>query len=347
MTFDIHTGLPIPRFLMGCFAEGEGGDGGGSGEGEGNEGGDGGSAGAEGGGEPWYQSIESQDVRELAAKFESRDKLLEGIGYKPPDWRDTIEDTKLRDHAGKFTSITDLVKGNLTQRQQLSTAITVPGKDAKPEEVAEFHKRLGALGSPEEYLSLFPQPEEGQEWGEAEKAQNEAWAKRFHDMGVSKGTAEALINSFNEDMAKAGEAVKAEDDRFAEESKLALQREWGGDFAANVKYADDAAKQLFGGDFEDMRQLKMGNDRFLLDDPRMIRALAKVGREMQEGRPASLTDDARASVQDEISGLRKQIEEAQANHDDKRANELYQKVLALQAKLSGAQPIVGSQGRAA
>ena len=73
---------------------------------------------------------------------------------------------------------------------------------------------------------------------------------------------------------------------------------------------------------------------------------AKVGREMQEGSFGAITDDERSGIDDEIRAITKQIDEAQAAGDSKRANQLYQREQELRARM-GSQPIVGAQGRAA
>ena len=93
--------LPMPRFLRGCFAEGE--DGGSSGDGDG-AGGDGGD---QGGGDHWSAGIADEGLRGALAGFESQDKALEAIGYKAPDWRDSIQDEEARKFAESSTDPTD------------------------------------------------------------------------------------------------------------------------------------------------------------------------------------------------------------------------------------------------
>lgn len=333
--------LPIPKKLLGCFAEGDGGDGGGGGGNAGDGGGDGGEA-------KWFDTIENETLRTAVSGFEDRDQALTALGYQPPDWRTGIEDEKLQSHAKRFNSVADLAKSNLdlvSERDRLkNTAIVVPGKNATPEEIAAFNQKLGVPETPEGYE--FPAPAEGEQLSDAEQASRKAWAERFHKLGVPKTAAEGIINAFREDMASASETLAQEDERFAGETETLLKREWGQDYARNVAIAHATAEQLFGDDIAAMREATTKDNRLLLDQPMMLRMLAKVGREMQEGNLGGVSDEERSGLDDQIRTLRTQQAEAQASGDSKRANELYQKEQALIAR-KGNRPIVGAAGRAA
>lgn len=312
---------------------------------------DNGAGGAETGQEgqdtPWHASIEDESLRTAVSGFETRDKALEAMGYSAPDWRETIQDEKLRDHAGRFASVTDLVKGNIEQREKLSSAITIPSKDAKDEEVAAFHKALGAMNKVEDYEALFPAPPEGQELPEPEAAAQKVWASRFHQYGLPKATAEALLQAFVEDKAKGAEAMAAEDQRFHDEGMARLKQEWGGEFERNKDIGVETMKSLLGDDLDAMKALTTKDDRLILDHWAMIKAFAKVGREMQEGTMGAMDQTARETLDEQILDKQKQIDEAQQAGDSKRANRLYTEKQELITKRDGNRPIVGAVGRAA
>ena len=339
---------PLPMFLRGCFAEGEaeGDDEGGGGSGD-EDGADKGES-SQDGNDAWYAGIEDERLREAVSRFEGQNKALEALGYKAPEWREAIQDEKLRDHAGRFTSLEELVKGNLELRQERdklkSAAILRPGKDATPEDIAAFNRQLGALEKAEDYEALFPPPPEGQELPEDEKAAQAQWAAKFHELGVTKTQVEGLLKTFAEAKAAGEKAMAKEDDAAFQEAESRLKSEWGADFDTNKIYAVEAIKHL---ELESLKELADKNDRLVLDNPAMLRALAKIGREMDEGRIGTLSDDVRSTLTDQIEAKQKQIEEAQAKGDNAAANRLYQEKLAMIAKRDGDQPLVGVQGRAA
>lgn len=230
------------------------------------------------------------------------------------DWRASITDEKLRDHAGRFASVSDLVKANLDSRQKLSTAIIPPGKDASDEDIAAFNKRMGVPDDVSGYA--FPKPAEGQELTDAEKASQEDWAKTFHDLGVPKKTAEALIQKHSEVMAALAEDVAARDKQFADESEAALRKEWPGkQYDENIAIAAEAGQKLFGEDYEAARGLLTKDDKLVLDHPILSKMLARVGREMSEGGVGPMSESQRQTFQERADEARNKREKARAEGD--------------------------------
>jgi PAS domain-containing protein len=265
------------------------------------------------------------------------------------DWRAGVTDPDLLEHAKRFNSLTDLVKGNVelrSERDKLkSTAIIKPGKDAKPEEVAAYRKAMGIPEAPEGYK--FPDPPEGQQLSDEAKASRSAWAKTFHDHGVPATVAEALIGAFAAEAQQVQEREIAADKRYADEQQAKLDAKWGPDKDKNNEYANRGAAKLFGANLDAVRNLQDKSGRFVLDNALFKEALAVLGREMQESTLGDvLSDTERKSLDDEIASVRKQIEEAQNNRDTAKANQLFQKEQELLRKKGNA-PIVGSQARAA
>lgn len=235
------------------------------------------------------------------------------------DWRASITDEKLRDHAGRFASVTDLVKANLDSRQKLSTAIIPPGKDASDEDIAAFNKRMGVPDDASGYA--FPKPAEGEELSDAEKASQEAWAKQFHDLGVPKKTAEALIQFYGEQIEAAANQVVEQDKAFAAESEAALRKEWPGKmYDENHEIANEAGPKVFKEDYEAMRGLTTKDDKLLLDHPIMVKMLARIGREMSEGGVGPMSESQRQTYQERADEARNKREEARAKGDMDAAN---------------------------
>lgn len=331
MKFNAFDFDPTNRFLLTAEAEGQGGD---AGQGAGDGGaGNGADAGSKDGG----------------AAGDKGD--AEGAETA---WRETITDPEHRKLADRFNSPADAIKAVADLRKRESTAIRIPGKDAKPEEIAAYRKAMDIPDDPKGYTDAFAKPEHIDEAtfkSEGVQANLSAFAAAMHDAGVSKAGVKAAWDFYAKlDAAAASAAVEA-DKAYAEQSKAALEKEWGADYKQN----DEIAQRAFGAVAEktgipvaELREIETKEGRFLLDDPRFKKLFATIGREMQEGTLGpTLTADQKEQAEDELRGIREKIAEAQNKGDNRRANELYQKEQGLIAKIKGNGPIVGSQGRAA
>ena len=312
------------------------------------EGGDGGSEGGDGSGED--AAAEEAKKAEAAVKAEAGEKKGEEgdgkKGDKGADWRAGITNEDARKFADSSTDVNHLAERALEMRQKLATAIIRPGKDAKDEEVLAYRKALGIPETHEGYK--FPDLPEGQKLTDEIKASRELWGKRFHESDVPTEAAENLITAFNEDLQKGLEAQAAADKKYADEQSEALKTKWGDDYEKNKNAANFAANELWGDTLDEVRKIETKDGRFVLDDARMLKGLAKVGLEMKEGSlGGTLTEGERDSAEVELKDVRKLIDEAQDKGDQKEANRLYQKEQTIIAKLSGTRPIVGAQGRAA
>ena len=292
----------------------------------------------------WVANIKDDGLKETLGKYESQDKFLETIGYKPPEvnWREQVKDDDGKKFAERFTDIDGLVKGALDLRKQVSNAIIRPPKDAKPEQIAAYKKALGVPDSPDDYP--FPAlPKE--ELTDEIKASRKAWAGKFHELNISKDAASSLFKTLNEEVAKVETAQKKADEAFAQSQEDQLKAEWKDDYDKNKTLANRAFKEIAersGVNLDDLTKIEMKDGRFLMDRADIVRLFATLGLEMSEGTLGPvLTDAERDTLDEQIESTRKQISEAQRVGDNKKANRLYQQEQALIAKQKGDQPIVG------
>lgn len=123
----------------------------------------------------------------------------------------------------------------------------LPGKDATPEQWAEFYKAVGAPETPEAYDLPVP---EGQDGVFAKTA-----ATWFKDAGLLPQQATALAAKWNEfTTAQAAAAEAAETQRIAaldtrnKAEEAALKTEWGQSHDANMELARRAVRQFVPGD---------------------------------------------------------------------------------------------------
>ena len=82
-----------------------------------------------------------------------------GKDAKPvePDWRAGIEDQKLRDFAGRFTSPVAAVKSAMELRDLNAQSIRLITKDSTPEDVAAFYQKLGRPETKDGYKFTVPE----------------------------------------------------------------------------------------------------------------------------------------------------------------------------------------------
>lgn len=261
------------------------------------------------------------------------------------DWTADLPDD-LKETGKRFTSKADAVRAIIDFRKR-DSQIRVPGKDAKPEDIAAYHKAIGVPDKAEAYEFHDVQ---GVEVTDAMKAERAEWGKRFQSLGINKDAAKKLSQFVTEDNQRLQAAVVEADKKFAQDQEAALRNEWKGDeFDRNKTLANNAFRQIaakVGVNVDDMLKVETKDGRFLLDRADMLRVFAAIGREMSEGSLGpTLTDSEKDSLDEQIRNVRSQQQEAQSSGDSKRANKLYQQEQALIAKKGGSQPVVGARGR--
>lgn len=306
----------------------------------------------------WFEdTITDESHIKIAGEFDSRDALIETIGglqkalgvETVKDWRKGIEDEHLREHADRFPSPAAAVKAHFELRQKLSSALVPPGKSASKEDkevfAARLSKMLGVPEKPEGYE--FPAPAEGVQLTDNEKKSRANWAGFFHQIHLPKPMASAILNRFAEETVAGETAIREADDHFAENSKAKLEAEWGEEYDVNRTAAHRAGRELFGDDFDSVMESELSNGHLLMDSTFMLRALARIGREMSEGSMDVMTEGERETIDDQVIDVRKRAAEAKDEGNTRLANKLFKQEQELLAKVVGKKSIVGSEGRTA
>lgn len=261
------------------------------------------------------------------------------------NWRDAITDADHRKLADRFDSVPAMVKA-VADLQKRDGQVRVPGKDADEKELTAYYKAIGVPESAEGYEFAV---QEGREINEADKAFQIAAAEKFHGLKITAEQAAGLNEWWNATSEAIQQAEIAEDKKYADASEAALKAEWpGAEYERNKVFADRAAADLFGDAIDAVREIETKDGRFVLDHADFIKALAKVGREMEEGRLGGvLSEGDKGGVETQIDELQAKIEKAQTSGDRGLANKLYQEQQELYRKIHGSGAIVGAEGRAA
>lgn len=280
----------------------------------------------------------------------AEDGLGDGeAGAAGNDWRAGIEDDRLRGFAARFANPAEAVKSAFELRQKLSTALTPPGPDAEPTEVARFRRRLGVPDSPADYRVPLPDGlPESLLPDEAAQVQTTSFLEAIHRAGASQAVAEAAVGWYYGHLAE-GLAQQTRREAEARTAAVAeLRRDWGGEpaFARNATLARRAAASFGGADFARLLEEARVGGGPLGDHPALLRAFAAVGQAMAEdalllgdGEPSGDTDTR-------LAELTRGIHDAAAAGDRARVAQLSRERESLSDHAYGTDPIVGDEGRA-
>lgn len=282
---------PLARF--GLYADGDG-DAAGAGDGEG----DGAQAG--GAGEGAAAAGEGVDGAE-GGGAQAGSGGGDGEGQSAVNWRDPITDDDTRKFADRFTNVADMAKAGLKFQQQVSNSITKPGKDASDEDMAAYYKSLGRPDEPDGYDFTRPDdlPDFLQPTDET-RANETAIVTAMHKAGATPEVVQAGINAYYLEQKRVGEEAAAAVKKSMEAAVTAQRAEWGADYDENIRLSHKALKK-YGGD-ELAAYLE---ENGLGDDPRMLGAFSKIGRQMGEDGMihTAIGDDKRQTLEQRKTAL--------------------------------------------
>jgi hypothetical protein len=183
-----------------------------------NPGGDGG-AGAGAGAAP-----AAFDFRTLVTE---KGEFVEGWQEKLPQdydpYRKTLANFK------DFGSFTKAFNDNMTAaRAKNEGMLKLPGADAKPEDIAAFHKALGVPERPEDYGLKAPEKlPEGVAWDEGFATD---FVKAAHDAGLTKQQVEKLASWHLQAESQRGQNFLTEGTKLYEAEMQKLQKTFGSDY---------------------------------------------------------------------------------------------------------------------
>jgi len=251
------------------------------------------------------------------------------------DWREAVADPDLRKQLDRYESIEDLTRHNLALRRRLSRAVTPPGEDAAPEELAEFRSRLGVPESPGDYE--YDPPGNLPDYL-AEAAGETEMAEIFevaHGLGLTQAQLSGLMDWRFEQLAGVGTRLEGQLARARKDSEQALRREWGRDYDRNLNLSRRALRD-FGGDglVEFLTRARVDGAQ-LANHPEIVRWAAGVGRALGEASLHLGGEGGGRSPEDRRSELTHAIHDARAAGDSARARELDAERRALTGRIYG------------
>lgn len=297
------------------------------------------------------EEVQEAPAEEQAAAPEADTALTQEApaAAEATNWRDTL-DPDLKEWANKFDSPATALKSYRELEKRMGRSVTIPGKDATPEEVQAFRKKaLGVPDAPTDYKLELPDfvPEEVRNDPMSDPLLKE-FVETSHANGKSPAQVQADINLFYKAIAASKEQAVQESVRRTAQKMDDLKREWSSDFEANGTFSQRAVKQFDAdgrfAEFLDTAEIdgvKVGNH------PDFIRFFAKVGRMLAEDSvQLEPTEGEAQAINEQASKLRQQRNEALRRGDRATAQVLDQQERDLYAR-KGNRPIVGTAGRAA
>jgi hypothetical protein len=299
-------------------------------EGEGDAGGGGGDAGASGGdagGAGGDKGADGSDAGGKPAAAAGGEGKPAGFDWNT--WREGLTDESKKAYAKGFKDPDALLDGALNLRREISTRIKVPGKDAKPEEVAAFRAAIGAKEKAEEYKVATP---ENYELGEVQTALASSMQQAAAEAGVPAAAFESFTKKYFEFEQQVQAKVAGEVDAFLRESEAQLKKEFGTNFDQKAQAAKRFVDQtLQVPEFNSLLEETVtwnGKAIQLGSHPAVIKMLASIGERTAEDGVIGFQTEAEAkSLRDKIRELEEKHPVAQRTREqDAQIQALYQKL---------------------
>ncbi len=264
------------------------------------------------------------DKSEVKTEAKVEDKAEKA--YWPDDWRQKIAEhygsgnpkavekelrglESINDPAGLFAHMRGMENTWATK-----SFIKVPGKDAKPEELAEYHKALGVPEKPEGYMENL-KFDDGLILGDEDKPMAEDFAKSVaHEAGMTPNQMQKAVGWYLKQQQDQAYALDDQDDKQQAESRKALQEEYGPTYkrlvnnvasvfqkapgGTDIKNAESVYARVLGG--------RTADGKIIGNDPDIVRWLIGLAQEVNPA--ASVIEDGDLtgqSVDDKIAEIEK------------------------------------------
>ena len=222
--------------------------------------------------------------------------------------------------------------------------IKVPGKDAKPEEIAAYHKAIGVPEKAEEYFKDL-KLENGAVIGDADKPFINDFAGAMHKAGATPTQMTAALNWYYKDQEARVAAQDDADEEYRREAERAVKDEWGASFKRRANAIGTIFASAPGGaDAKNEKSLfarlmggRTADGRVIGNDPDVLRWLDSLRNEVNPA--ATLVEDGNqsgVSLNDEIAKIEKVMRENRREYNEKYAGR-YAELLAARDKIQARQ----------
>jgi hypothetical protein len=282
----------------------------------------------------------SEDMTEGAVEETATPEATDTPAAEPATWLEGIEDEKVKNLAGRYTTPAAMANALYEANRELSQRVKMPGEDASDEDRAKFNKQMGVPESVDDYEIVAPEGIDAEVFASEEyQAPIKSIVADMHAAGASQGVVNAMLNKYFE-MEVAGKAEQARlDTEYMQKTEADLRKEWGSSYDENVAFAND-----YLSNSPELVQLELRDGTLLGSHPAFVRQMAEVGRMANEGQlkfGISGTEMA-TDMQAQYDQLSRDIHTAYQRGDRSQAATLTAQRSAIAERLHGNQAIVGA-----
>jgi len=139
------------------------------------------------------------------------------------------EDPRLKTFAPKFKSFDDLAKSAMELEEKLGSRVPIPTDKSPPEEIAEYHKKIGVPSTPEEY-----QLDRDPNLTHDDNLEKE-FRKQMHELHAPQPVAAAIFKQITERASKEIQAFQERQVQARAATEAKLKKDWGNDYGTNVE----------------------------------------------------------------------------------------------------------------
>jgi hypothetical protein len=204
------------------------------------------------------------------------------------DWRQRIagDDRELAKQLERYATEADFGKAHVSLRGKLSSGEyrRAPGKDATPDEIAQWRADMGLPSSAEDYMADLALPD-GTVLSEADKAIMLKFAGAAFDGNIDKAAFGRMAARYYELQDTARAAREARDAEFQEQAEETLREAWkGADFRRNKNAIENMLTKWPEGLAENFLAGRMADGSRIGDNPVMAQVLAQIASGLEPKR---------------------------------------------------------------
>ncbi|SKA88827.1 hypothetical protein SAMN02745166_01492 [Prosthecobacter debontii] len=210
-------------------------------------------------------------------------------------WQDKLGDgLKGNSSLATIQSLPDLANAYVSTKALVGKKLEMPGEGAKPEDIANWRKVVGAPEKPEGYRgeakNLKPEGLPDEMWNADAEAKFLALAHKHH---LPPAAVKEILSFYGTSLMDTLQASKGDEAEMLKAEGLKLQQTWGKDYQANITVAAQMAKMVGLDPHTDP----------IFTNARAVEAFAKMAKLVSEdklvtGEQPSLSTSARARAND-------------------------------------------------
>lgn len=225
--------------------------------------------------------VEANETSATTAEVSTEEKVSETVSFL-----DSLDEELRGQKALKdFKDLNGLAKSYLHLNSMIGKKVT----DLSPEELGSVYNKLGRPEEKDGYKLPESIPEDVTGW----------YKEKAFELGLNQDQAKGLMESYMALEAVKQEEIKAQKEAQQEEWIASIKEEFGSSMDKRIETAKKAV-EAFGG--EDLRAAM--DSTGLGNHPAMVKAFAKIGKEMLEGGLTQAEAEATFGMTPEEAGQR-------------------------------------------